>query len=108
MANPGGTPHQKKGVVLNSLHFLSLAVKTCRDIKASTPHEDGKMEALGSVVFAAAALEAFINERAEIAAQVCALASQNDAIVAFSNVMKDAEASRASVPANYQLARWIL
>jgi len=70
--------------------------------------DESTIGALSSIVFASAALEAFINERSEWAAQMCNFVSQTNIVVTFSNVMADAERSRSSVPAKYQLARWIL
>lgn len=75
---------------------------------APNSSEPGRGEAINSIIFSATALEAFINERSEWAAQMCDFAPQPDAVVAFANVMQDAEKARASIQSKYQLARWVL
>jgi hypothetical protein len=96
------------GVLQNSLHFLILADKAAQSIQASQTRESGKPEALHSVILASVALEAFINEKVEMAAQLCNASPQPDPIVVFSHIMTDAEESKASVRSKYELAHWVL
>lgn len=96
------------GVLQNSLHFLVLADNAAQSIQASQTRESGKPETLYSIILASAGLEAFINEKVEMAVQICGAAKQPEPVVVFSHVMTDAEESKASVRSKYELAHWVL
>jgi hypothetical protein len=96
------------GVLQNSLYFLVQADREAQSIQVSQKRESGKPETLYSIILASAALEAFINERVEMAVQLCEAASQPTPVIVFSHVMTDAEESKASLRAKYELARWVL
>src|SRR6516162_4060301 len=95
------------GVLHNSLNFLLVAAENAK-LQVVRPDQSAHAGAFISIAFSAAALEAFINERAEWAAQICEFAPQPEVARTFANVMRDAEKSRASVQSKFQLARWVL
>jgi hypothetical protein len=95
-------------IVHNSSFYIGLAVNAAKRVSASEPEEDGRREAIISVVFAASALEAFINERVDWAVQLCNEQDEPEVVRTFASVLTEAENSRASLESKYKLARWIL
>ncbi len=93
-------------IMHNSSLYIGLAVEAANRFGASGTTNN--REAITSVVFAASALEAFINERIEWAVQLCAEGEQPEVVRTFASVLTDAENSRASLESKYKLARWIL
>jgi hypothetical protein len=104
-------------ITLNSVYFLGIAREAAHRVPQTHPLEPSHDEAIVSVVFAAAAVEAYINELAEWETQTQewitqeqpnAPNRQQNVLNALAQVLNDAENSRASVTAKYKLARWIL
>jgi hypothetical protein len=88
----------------NAPTLFSIAVDSAKRIPG-IPRAGGHKEALVSVVFAAASLEAFLNESVYLA--------ENDRsappiVSAFAQVMADAEESRVQIQSKFQLANLIL
>ena len=94
-------------ILVNSLNFIETASWAAKGVKQHRLSSN-QTKAQISVIFAAASLEAFINETADWARQVSNFSSQPDRIMTLAQVLTDAEKSRASVQAKYQLVHWIL
>lgn len=77
------------GVLHNSLNFLYIAVRNADVISTSSSLEPNHEEALITIVFAASALEAFINERIEMASMLCEISQQPSTVHDFSRIMTD-------------------
>ena len=67
-----------------------------------------QMEALTAIVFAATALEAFINEVADFAAQPLSREPAEPSCIAFAGLMEELEKSRASIVSKFWLGKWVL
>ena len=65
-------------------------------------------EALVSVVFAAASLEAFLNESAYLAERKAHTSAEPPIVSSFAQVMEEAEESRASIQSKFQLGNLVL
>jgi hypothetical protein len=88
----------------NAPALFSIAVDSAKRIEGA-PREGGHKEALVSVVFAAASLEAFLNESVYLAENTrCA----SPIVSAFAQVMADAEESRAQIQSKFQLGNLVL
>jgi hypothetical protein len=68
----------------------------------------GQTEALTSIVFAASALEAFINELADFTTQPVYAESPEPPLPAFAGLMEELEKSRASIVSKFWLGKWVL
>jgi len=66
------------------------------------------MDALVSIVFAAASLEAFLSEVTYLANETQGLPDEPSVVSTFASVMEDVEKSRAQIQARFQLARLVL
>jgi hypothetical protein len=92
----------------NAPTLFSIAVEAAKGI-AGDPRAGGHKESLVSVVFAAAALEAFLNEVAYLAGGKSSLRTPQPAVVsAFAQLMEDAEESRAPIQSKFQLSNLVL
>lgn len=94
-------------IMHNSSLYIALAVEASNRLDTSNPTTNSR-EAIVAIVFAASALEAFMNERVEWAVQLCAKGEQRELVRTFASILTDAENSRASLESKYKLARWIL
>jgi hypothetical protein len=88
----------------NAPTLFSIAVDSAKRI-ASAPRAGGNQEALVSVVFAAASLEAFLNESAYLAENI---RGAPPIVSAFAQVMADAEESRVQIQSKFQLGSLVL
>ena len=92
----------------NAPTLFSIAVESAKRI-AGASRTGGHKDSLVSVVFAAAALEAFLNETAYLAGGKNSLRAPQPAVVsAFAQVMEDAEESRAQIQSKFQLSNLVL
>jgi hypothetical protein len=92
----------------NAPTLFSIAVDSARRISADR-RIGGHKDALVSVVFAAAALEAFLNEAAYLAGGKNRLRTPEPSVVlAFTQVMEEAEEARAALLSKFQLANLVL
>lgn len=66
------------------------------------------MEALTVIVFSATALEAFINELADLAAQPLFRDPPEPCFVAFAGLVEELEKSRASIMSKFWFGKWAL
>jgi hypothetical protein len=85
----------------NAPTLFSIAVDSAKRIEGA-PRAGGHKEALVSVVFAAASLEAFLNESVYFTRGAPPIVS------AFAQVMADAEESRAQIQSKFQLGNLAL
>jgi hypothetical protein len=88
----------------NAPTLFSIAVASAKSI-VGAPRVGGHKEALVSLVFAAASLEAFLNESVYLAENT------RDAppiVSTFAQVMADAEESKAQIQAKFQLGNLVL
>ena len=88
----------------NAPTLFSIAVNSAKSIPAPL-RAGGNKEALISVVFAAASLEAFLNESVYLAENT---RSAQSIISTFAQVIGDAEDAKAQIQAKFQLANLIL
>jgi hypothetical protein len=104
--------------VPNTRALFSIAVAAAKGIGAK-PREGGQNEALVSIVFAAASLEAFLSESAYLAEFSQHLVNvgaglgqprvpEPGVVSAFAQVMDDAEGSKASLESKFHLANLVL
>jgi hypothetical protein len=92
----------------NAPTLFSIAVESAKVIPGAN-RAGGHKESLVSVVFAAAALEAFLNETAYLAGGKSSLRTPQPAVVsAFAQMMEDAEESRAQIQSKFQLSNLVL
>jgi hypothetical protein len=91
----------------NSPTLFSIAVDSAKRI-TGVPREGGHNEALVSVVFAAASLEAFLNESAYLAGRKAGSPGEPPAVSAFAQVIEEAEESKGSIQSKFQLANLVL
>jgi hypothetical protein len=92
----------------NAPTLFSIAVESAKRI-AGANRAGGHKEPLVSVVFAAAALEAFLSETAYLAGEKNGNRTRQPAVVsAFAQVMEDAEESRAQIQSKFQLSNLVL
>jgi hypothetical protein len=109
----GGDQSMTKAMTLAFWHpnapaIFTVAVNSAKRMNA-TRRQGGHDEPLVSVVFAAAAVEAFLNEAGYLAGGRNSLqAAEPPAVQAFSQVMEEAEESRASVLSKFNLASLVL
>jgi hypothetical protein len=87
--------------------LFGVAVNSAASIKAPA-RAGGQLQALVSVVFSVVAVEAFLNEAAEMALDFSDLPSEPQVVSAFGECMVDAEKSRASLESKFALANWVL
>jgi hypothetical protein len=96
-----------KGRVCVSGTLFNVAVEAAKSIKA--PLRQGLQQpALTSIVFSVIALEAFVNEATEVAADYLAYANEPQVVTAFVEFMSDAERARMSLESKFILSNWIL
>ena len=89
-------------------HLFSLAKQAYERTKSGeTEREPGKSDALVAFVFSAAALEAFINELADMANNDLGLEDDSKVIKSFASLMDEVEAARGSVQLKFQLAKFV-
>jgi hypothetical protein len=89
--------------------FFTHAKNACQRIPAlPTLTTSGQTEALTSIVFAASALEAFINELADFTGQPIYAEQPEPPLPAFAGLMEELEKSRASIVSKFWLGKWIL
>jgi hypothetical protein len=88
----------------NAPTLFSIAVDSAKRIEGA-PRAGGHKEALVSVVFAAASLEAFLNESVYLAENT---RGAPPIVSAFAQVMADAEESRAQIQSKFQLGNLVL
>jgi hypothetical protein len=88
----------------NSPTLFSIAVDSAKRI-AGAPRAGGHQEALVSVVFAAASLEAFLNESVYLAENI---RGGPPIVSAFAQVMADAEESKVQIQSKFQLGSLVL
>jgi len=88
----------------NAPTLFSIAVDSAKRI-AGAPRAGGHKEALVSVVFAAASLEAFLNESVYLAENA---RSAPPIVSAFAQVMADAEESRIQIQSKFKLGNLVL
>ncbi len=88
----------------NAPTLFSIAVDSTKRI-AGAPRAGGHKEALVSVVFAAASLEAFLNESVYLAENT---GGAQPIVSTFAQVMADAEESKAQIQAKFQLGNLVL
>jgi hypothetical protein len=100
-------PMTVKFWVPNTHVIFSLAVAAAKGITAPA-RQGGRSEALVSIVFAAAALEAFLSETAYLAEFAEQKAPTPGVVSAFAQVMEDAEESKASIESKFHLAHLTL
>jgi len=86
--------------------LFGVAVNSAAGIQAP-PRKGGQLAALVSLVFSVVAIEAFLNEAAEMALGFLDM-SEPQAIELFAECMVDAERSRASLESKLAIANWIL
>jgi hypothetical protein len=102
----------------NAPTLFSIAVDSAKRIPAS-PRVGGQKDALVSIVFAAASLEAFLNESKYLAETSLGRMSRGQRlghrvilepsmVSAFAQVMDEAEASRVQIQSKFQLAHLVL
>lgn len=95
------------GMFINAGPLLSIA-ETVRDrvADATEPRKSGTLEALTAVLFAIAAMEAFINEAAELAslATSCSSTPLPPEVASFRDLVRLAEEERSSLRTKYLLA----
>lgn len=89
--------------VPNTPIIFSIATNAAKGITA-LPRVGGQNAALVSVVFAAASLEALINESAYVAESVQREVVEPPVVAAFAQVMGEAEESRGQIQSKFQLA----
>jgi len=94
-----------KAWVPNAPTIFSIAAAAAKGISAP-PREGGQPAALVSIVFAAASLEALLNESAYLAEQQ--EAAEPAVVTAFAQVMDEAEESKAQIQSKFQLAYLVL
>jgi hypothetical protein len=93
----------------NAPTLFSIAVDAAKRLSGAAPRAGGYKDALVSLVFAAASLEAFLNEIAYLAGGKNSFRAPEPAIVsAFAQVMEEAEESRASIQSKFQLGNLAL
>jgi hypothetical protein len=104
----------------NAPTLFSIAVESAKRIAgAPRARVGGQKDALVSVVFAAASLDAFLNESAYLAEKSLqrkarelrlghGVVAEPPIVSAFAQVMKEAEESRAQTQAKFQLAHLVL
>jgi hypothetical protein len=98
---------QGKGRAFVTGVLFNVAVDAARSIKA--PLRDGNQQpALTSVVFSVIALEAFLNEVTEVAADYLRNPCEPHEVAAFAEFMNDAERARTSLESKFVLSNWIL
>jgi hypothetical protein len=73
-----------------------------------TPRAPAQHEALTSIVFAAAALEAFINELADFSNESVYSEPLDPIYIAFAGLIEELEKSRASTASKFWLGKWVL
>jgi hypothetical protein len=88
----------------NAPTLFSIAVDSAKRI-TSAPRAGGHNEALVSVVFAAASLEAFLNESVYLAENT---RGAPPIVSAFAQVMADAEESKAQIQSKFQFGSLVL
>jgi hypothetical protein len=88
----------------NAPTLISIAVDSAKRI-AGAPRAGGHKEALVSVVFAAASLEAFLNESVYLAENT---RGAPPIVSAFAQVMADAEESKVQLQSKFQLGNLVL
>lgn len=93
-------------VFLNTLRLHQHAVKACRGMPGPPEDRTPNPQALTSIVFAAASLEAFINELAEYMALLATEAAPEWA-TALNRILSEAEKSRASTQSKYLLTQFV-
>src|ERR1700733_2663447 len=92
----------------NAPTLYSIAVDSAKRI-AGARKVGGHTGALVSVAFAAASLEAFLNESAYLAVNKNSLrASEPPIVSAFAQVMEEAEESRVQIQSKFQLGNLVL
>src|ERR1035437_997190 len=87
----------------NAAPIFSVAVDSLKRINAP-PRKGSQMDALVSIVFAAASLEAFLNETAYLASNYQPAAGDPVVVSTFADVMEEVEKSRAQIQAKFQFA----
>jgi hypothetical protein len=88
----------------NAPTLFSIAVASAKSI-VGAPRVGGHNETLVSLVFAAAALEAFLNESVYLAENT---RDASPVVSTFAQVMADAEESKAQIQAKFQLSNLVL
>jgi hypothetical protein len=96
---------QGKGKAFETGVLFHVAVNAARSIKAP-PREGNQQAALTSVVFSVIALEAFLNEMTEYAADPAMNPQPPPAVAALVEFMNDA--ARLSLESKFILSNWIL
>jgi hypothetical protein len=93
----------------NAPTLFAIAVDSAKRI-AGGPRAGGHNDALVSVVFAAASLEAFLGETAYLAAAKSSFRPKPEPpiVSAFAQVMEDAEESRVQIQSKFQLGNLVL
>jgi hypothetical protein len=91
----------------NAPTLFSIAVDAAKRIPGE-PRHGGHNEALVSVVFASASLEAFLNESAYVARRKAGSPGEPSVVSAFAQVIEEAEESRASIQSKFHLAHLVL
>lgn len=91
----------------SSVPMFSIAVGTAKQI-ATPLREPGQTAALVSVVFAAAALEAFLSEAAHLAELSTTAVEEPTVVATFAQIMEEVERARASIQSKFQFANLIL
>ncbi len=91
---------------LNAGRLFRHAVETCQAIPPA-PMGQHEREALSSIVLAVISCESFINELPEIAKQWSSDARRPGWLKAVTQMLEQAEQSRASIESKYQLAKFI-
>src|SRR3984957_13601214 len=91
----------------NAPTLFSTAVDSAKRITGA-PRAGGHKEALVSVVFAAASVEAFLNESAFLAKNKARISEEPPIVSAFAQVMDEAEESRIQIQSKFQLGNLVL
>jgi hypothetical protein len=91
----------------NAAPIFSVAVDSLKRINAP-PRKGNQMDALVSIVFAAASLEAFLNEAAYLASNYQPVVGDPVVVSTFADVMEEVEKSRAQIQAKFQFAHIVL
>src|ERR1700727_736575 len=88
----------------NAPTLFSIAQESAKRIQGA-PRVGGHKEALVSVVFAAASLEAFFNETVYLAQHI---KNPSPIVSTFAQIMVEAEESKAQIQSKFQLANLTL